>query len=252
MIVQIYEIQTPTEARLVMALNVDHVGSVLISSAHWQDPQIKETIQTVQKAGHKSSLIPLFTDVNLIGQALEYYRPDIVHFCETLPEDGTEGFALEAIVKRQTAIRQRFTHVEIMRSIPIGQAGHPNLVASLKLAKAFEPISHWFLTDTLLATKGQSVDADQPVNGYVGITGITCDWEIARQLVAQSALPVILAGGIGPDNVEAAIAQTHPVGVDSCTQTNMFDEQGQAIRFQKDATKVKLLVERAGKNSFKF
>ncbi|MGB5157370.1 hypothetical protein [Desulfobacterium sp. N47] len=35
----------------------------------------------------------------------------------------------------------------------------------------------------------------------MGITGLTCDWDAARILVDLVAIPVILAGGLSPDNV---------------------------------------------------
>jgi phosphoribosylanthranilate isomerase len=38
------------------------------------------------------------------------------------------------------------------------------------------------------------------------------DWSAARQLAAQREL--ILAGGLAPENVEEAIAQVRPFGVD--------------------------------------
>lgn len=250
MIVQIYEIQSSDQAHMMIDLGVDHVGSVLVSSQKWQDPQLKETIQIVQGAGRKSSLIPLFTDVELITLAMDYYRPDIIHFCETLPADVNDT-AFKTILSRQQTIAQRFTDIEIMRSIPIGQNGHGDLVPSLELAKAFEPISDWFLTDTLLAPSTHSMSDDQPVSGYVGITGITCDWEIARQLVEQSTIPVILAGGLGPDNVSEAIAQTKPAGVDSCTQTNRWDDNNQPIRFQKDVEKVRVMVQKSKNYGYK-
>lgn len=243
MIVQIYEIQTPQEGRAMIDLNVDHVGSVLTGTKQWQQPLIKETIQTVQRAGRQSCLIPLFTDLELICKAIEYYRPDMIHFCETLPSTHPNGRCINAIITRQDTVRKRFGQLEIMRSIPIGESGHPDLVPSLVLAGWFESISDWFLTDTLLAPRQQSIDADQPVEGYVGITGVTCDWDIARQLVKQSAIPVILAGGIGPVNVSSAIAQTRPAGVDSCTQTNARSPSGQPIRFKKDVEKVRAMVE---------
>ena len=43
-------------------------------------------------------------------------------------------------------------------------------------------------------------------------TGEVADWAQARQLAVQQ--PLILAGGLGPDNVAAAIAAVHPFGVD--------------------------------------
>lgn len=244
MIVQIYEIQSPDQAQLMIDLEVDHVGSVLISKDKWQDPLIKKVIQMVQASGRKSSLIPLFGDIDLITQALNFYRPDIVHFCESLPPLSDKD-GLTKILNRQETIGQRFKDIEIMRSIPIGQTGFGDLVPSLQLAKQFEPFSHWFLTDTLLPpTKGPIAD-EQPVCGYVGITGATCDWQVARELVIQSKIPVIVAGGLGPEDVADAIAQTHPTGVDSCTQTNAVDPNGHPIRFKKDPEKVKAMVYQA-------
>jgi phosphoribosylanthranilate isomerase len=55
---------------------------------------------------------------------------------------------------------------------------------------------------------------DTSVRGHSGGTGQTCDWAVAAQIVAGSALPVVLAGGIGPGNVAAAIAAVSPAGVD--------------------------------------
>lgn len=49
----------------------------------------------------------------------------------------------------------------------------------------------------------------------LGGTGQTHDWTISRRIVAAVApVPVILAGGLTPDNVAAAIEQVRPAGVD--------------------------------------
>jgi phosphoribosylanthranilate isomerase len=61
-------------------------------------------------------------------------------------------------------------------------------------------------------------------------------------LVAESSIPVILAGGIGPENVYKGIETVHPAGVDSCTCTNAVDGNGRPIRFRKDPEKVKAMV----------
>lgn len=251
MIVQIYEIQTPGEAEQMIALGVDHIGSVLLSPDHAMDPSIKQTVELVRRAGCKSSLIPLFTDVKRIGRAIDYCRPDILHFCDTLPSPDNDASALSGIVQRQQQIRDRFPGLAIMRSIPIGSTGFGDRVASLRLASMFEPVSDWFLTDTLLVNAGQADDRDQPVNGYVGITGTVCDWDVAAQLVMQSRIPVILAGGIGPENASAGIVKVRPAGVDSCTRTNAVDSNGRPIRFQKDIDKVRDLVAAARLNGGK-
>ena len=104
-------------------------------------------------------------------------------------------------------------------------------------------MSDYFLTDTLLVKQGGTVPDHQPVEGFVGITGHTCDWQIARELVKLSRIPVILAGGISPGNVSAGIEAVKPAGVDSCTRTNIQTREGQTIRFRKDLEKVKAFVE---------
>ena len=48
----------------------------------------------------------------------------------------------------------------------------------------------------------------------VGGTGKVCDWEKARSLVKSLETPVLLAGGLTPDNVTEAIRQVRPWGVD--------------------------------------
>lgn len=48
--------------------------------------------------------------------------------------------------------------------------------------------------------------------GQFGGSGQTADWRVAAELAAK--LPLLLAGGLRPDNVAAAIAAVQPWGVD--------------------------------------
>jgi phosphoribosylanthranilate isomerase len=43
------------------------------------------------------------------------------------------------------------------------------------------------------------------------------DWKISRLLADCSPKPLILAGGLGPENVRQAILEVRPAGVDSHT-----------------------------------
>jgi phosphoribosylanthranilate isomerase len=241
LITQIYEIQTPGEVDPVCSAGVDHIGSVVLSGEDWQQPIIRETVQTVQNAGKKSSLIPLFNDPVTVFQALDYYRPDIVHFCEMLSTEF-EGMDLcHRLIALQQEIRTRYPGIAIMRSMPIGRPTENCAVPTLLLADLFQPVSDFFLTDTVLST-GTTLTS-QPVEGFVGITGETCHWEIARDLVTHSEIRVILAGGLSPENVYDGILTVKPAGVDSCTRTNRLDDQGRPIRFQKDIERVRRFVE---------
>ena len=88
LIVQIYEIQTPEEAEKMAAIGVDHIGSVVVSESDWRSTQLKDTVRAVQAAGARSSLIALFSTLETILQTLDYYRPDMIHFCQTLTDIG--------------------------------------------------------------------------------------------------------------------------------------------------------------------
>ena len=243
MIIQIYEVQTPVEAQSLIDLGVDHIGSVLVSETQWMVPELKETLDFVRSSPAKSSLIPLFNEVDSVVRALEYYRPDIIHFCEALTDQSEVKNFCRRLIELQQEVKMRFPDVGIMRSIPIAETGAVNSIPTLELAGWFEPYSDFFLTDTLLLDGAGADVGNQPVQGFVGITGKTCNWDTARRLVSSSRIPVILAGGISPANVADGIAKVKPAGVDSCTMTNAIDENGRPIRFRKDLRKVQLLVD---------
>ena len=62
-----------------------------------------------------------------------------------------------------------------------------------------------------------------PVPQFGG-TGATHDWTISARFVAQTALPVYLAGGLKSENVYDAITQVRPFGVDLCTGVRSNDQ----------------------------
>jgi phosphoribosylanthranilate isomerase len=242
-ITQVYEVQTPAEAEKLISMGVDHIGSVIVSQKSWKVPLLKHTIDLVDGSDAKSSLIPLFSDLDAVLFTLDYYQPDMVHFCEALPSQNDGSGIYHKFILLQENVKKRFPGIKIMRSIPIPQTGTTDLMDPIELARKFEPVSDYFLTDTLIVEKFGSLVEHQPVKGFVGITGRTCDWNVAAKLVMSSRIPVILAGGITPDNVFEGIMQVRPAGVDSCTGTNAVDPQGDSIRFKKDLVKVKHFID---------
>jgi phosphoribosylanthranilate isomerase len=166
---------------------------------------------------------------------LDYYRPDVIHFCESLTDNRGSERELDQYIETQSRIREKFPEVEIMRSIPVSAEDSAPGFPSLEIAGKLEPVSDFFLTDTWMK--------NEPVQGFIGITGRPCDWRIARDLVLQSKIPVILAGGLSPENVYDALVKVVPGGADSCTQTNKRDNEGNTVRFKKDFEKVKKFVQ---------
>ena len=64
---------------------------------------------------------------------------------------------------------------------------------------------------------GMVVDAillDTMVNGKLGGTGFVHDWDLSAEIVRSLKVPVILAGGLHPGNVAAAIEKVRPYAVD--------------------------------------
>ncbi|UCF82766.1 MAG: hypothetical protein JSV50_16460 [Desulfobacteraceae bacterium] len=234
MITQIYEIQTPREAEKCIKLGVDQIGSVLLSQGESRVEIIREVTRICERTDIKCSLIPLFQDSNTLYRAIDYYRPDFIHFCESLTDEDGQEIGLDSFVEFQSNLKDKFPEIGIMRSIPVPEEGSPSGFPTISIARALEPVSDLFLTDTWLGK--------EPVKGYIGITGITGDWEIARELVLKSKIPVILAGGLSPENVYDSILKVFPFGADSCTQTNLLDQEGKPIRFKKDFKKVEKFV----------
>lgn len=247
-IVQLYEIQDPHEAERLVELGVDHIGSVIVHAEAWKVPVLRDVVRLVRDSPSQSTLIPLLTRDDDILRALDYYQPDFVHFCETIPLTPREAARREEVCSEldriQRLVKREFPPLGVIRSIPIPEpgAGEATALAEaiLAVARSLAGSADLFMTDTLRGS-GDG-DAPQPVAGYVGITGEVCDWDLARALVAGSPLPVLLAGGIGPENVREAIGRVRPAGIDSCTRTNVRDSRGKAIRFRKDFDRVRRLL----------
>jgi phosphoribosylanthranilate isomerase len=60
---------------------------------------------------------------------------------------------------------------------------------------------------------GHLVTLDRQVEGWPGGTGQSFDWEIAARL-SQQGHEFLLAGGLTPENVDAAVTRVCPWGVD--------------------------------------
>jgi len=234
MIVQIYEIQDPWQAEQCIALGVDHIGSVLLSEDEWRQPSLKDVILLSGGTEVKNSLMPLFQDMDTLKRSLDYYRPHYIHLCDRLTDHLARPLDLERIIQSQCNLKEKFPEVGIIRSIPIPRAGMAHGFPTMEIARTLEPGSDLFLIDTWLEK--------EPVESFLGITGRPADWDLSRELVCESTIPVILAGGLSPENVFDALLKVRPHGADSCTHTNKLDREGAVIRFQKDFGKVKQFV----------
>lgn len=59
------------------------------------------------------------------------------------------------------------------------------------------------------------LDSYNKSSGEVGGTGTPHNWNVSSEIVNTCPLPVILAGGLNPDNIEDAVNTVLPYGVDA-------------------------------------
>ena len=107
----------------------------------------------------------------------------------------------------------------------------PSLLAGLRAAlpppQKVIQVLHWFTDDPAanqtFPLQLQQVEQNATANAVLvdtrtrtatGGTGIPFDWRAAQPVLAHLRHPLILAGGLTPANVAAAIATLHPWGVD--------------------------------------
>lgn len=234
MLAQIYEIQAPEEAEKCISLGVDRIGSVLLSAAEWKNAEIREVIRLTDQTKTRNNLIPLFDDWDTLCKAMDYYRPHFVHFCDNLTDAQGHPMDLTPFILLQEKFKNTFPEIGIVRSIPVPHDGLAPDFPCLGLVHELEEASDFLLIDTWLGK--------EPVAGFVGITGTLADLERAKAVVLQSKTPVLLAGGLSPENVFDTVSEVLPAGADSCTQTNQVDASGTPIRFKKDFVKVERFV----------
>jgi phosphoribosylanthranilate isomerase len=78
------------------------------------------------------------------------------------------------------------------------------------------------------------IDTIDKQGDKVGGTGKVHDWRISQKLVSESKCPIILAGGLNPDNVANAITIVRPYAVDANSQlqaSNGFKDESKMTKF---------------------
>lgn len=94
------------------------------------------------------------------------------------------------------------------------------------------------VTDRVNAlNNADAVLLDSSGGGKPGGTGVVHDWGISAAVVKSARLPVILAGGLNPGNVENAVSAVKPYAVDAAS--------GVETDGAKDAVKVSEFIRKA-------
>ncbi|MEA1965873.1 MAG: phosphoribosylanthranilate isomerase [Euryarchaeota archaeon] len=73
------------------------------------------------------------------------------------------------------------------------------------------------IADAILLDTSISTSTRDKSGARGGGTGKVHDWRISAEIVKRSRLPIILAGGLTPDNATDAIRKVHPYAVDTAS-----------------------------------
>jgi phosphoribosylanthranilate isomerase len=213
MLVQIYETSNAEEAVALGRVGVDHVGVLVGNGAYPREHSIEATkpILSAIPWPSRGSVLCLSADIALIEHIVASLEPTILHL----------GASADLLTPEHVrSLKKKFDRLIVQRSIPVVDE------TCVLIAQSYDGIA-----DILL------LDSHRPGDTQIGALGVTHNWELDRKIVESVRIPVIIAGGLGPDNVVAAIRAVRPAGVDSKTKTDKDDGSD-----MKDLKKVKQFV----------
>lgn len=199
MIIQIYALTDIEQAQRAAEMGVDHIGFVAgrygVVHGELSFAEARKLADSLPPRTIRVALT-MAESVDEILRMADAVQPDIVHVSS---DTDCVGPGAMASLRKRLPVTTR-----LMKALPVDDEG------SIDVARRFAQTSDLLLLDT-------------KVHGLAGVgaSGRTHDWRISRRIVESVSVPVILAGGLSPENVAASIEAVRPWGVDSNTATNL-------------------------------
>ena len=197
--IKICGLQRLADAQVAAQAGVDYIGLVFVPGR----PRCLDTAAAATLAASLHAefapgpqIVGLFVDQPLaaVRQILQDVQLDAAQLCGQESPDYC----------RQLIQEEQIAAIKVLH-IP-AQVGDDDAAAAEMLA-ALETAMRQY------RDAGCRLTLDRLVDGLPGGTGQSFDWNIAAQL-SRRGHPFLLAGGLTPTNVAAAIAQVRPWGVD--------------------------------------
>jgi phosphoribosylanthranilate isomerase len=213
--VQIYSLTSVSDAVAVVEAGADLIGVAVDNDRRVVEDRSTAEAREIFAAVESRALtvaLSLGTDPERIARMLAVTRAHILHL-------AASDLPTQAI----TRIRERAGGTRLMLAVPVDGP------AAIGLARERAALADYLILDSHSA--GLAV---------AGATGQTHDWKISARIAAESPVPVILAGGLSPDNIAEAISVVRPWGVDSFTRTDLPDRRG-----CKDLERVRAFIRNA-------
>ena len=181
--VKICGIRTPRDAVVAAEAGADMIGLVFAPSRRQVDVDTARQIVSGLRASAAGQ------DVAIVGV---FVNEDAATIADVADDVGLDWAQLSGHEQREAAFGLSLPVVKVLRFD--GDASE----------------AEWLAASAGCAAMPVLLDAH--VAGSFGGAGVLADWERAARLAAER--PVLLAGGLNPDNVAAAITAVQPWGVD--------------------------------------
>lgn len=215
--VKICGVSTVEQAKKIVSLGADAIG--LLAAIDVNGEGIKRGEITKETARDIVSSLPPFVDSVLITSYKDIRK--IVEACKFIGNRTIQISRFNDINESEVkTLRKELPYIKIINVI------HMSDKLAIEKVKSIETFSDAILLDSMAGKQ-------------LGGTGIIHDWNLSRQIVRDSKIPVILAGGLTPENLKEAIDKVKPWGVDAHTGLENDD-------FSKNYKKIEDFIKIAG------
>ena len=214
--VKICGITSTADAKIAIEAGADALGFLVGQGL----PSPRKFIEPEAAASIIATVPPLVSTVMVttLDDADEIIKNAVTTGVSTIQLHG--NIALDGIRR----IRENLPHLKLYKVIHVYDGTHKPLLNEIKSLEG--------------EVDAIALDTAQKETGFVGGTGKTHDWTLSRGIVGATSLPVILAGGLNPENVAEAIRTVHPYAVDVNSGVSQADGS-------KDPEKVMMFVQLA-------
>jgi phosphoribosylanthranilate isomerase len=212
--VQIYALTSVADAVATVRAGADLIGVAVDNDrmvVEDRSPAEARDIFAAVEGRARTVALSLGTDADRIARMLEVTRAHVLHLA-----------ARDIPVPTLARIRERIGGTRLMVAVLVDGPG------AIDVARERSPLADYLILDS---------GSQEP---FTGATGRAHDWGISARIVAASTVPVILAGGLSPDNVAEAISVVRPWAVDSFTHTDIPGKRG-----CKDLQRVRAFIRNA-------
>lgn len=236
--IKICGIRSPEEIELADLYGADAVGfitEVPVESPRKIDSDTAESLVSKVPKGLNSVLVIMPENSARALELIEKVKPDIVQIHSRLSlselkiikeEAGIPIIKTLSVPAREESSEEKVKIAKKEENVRKEEKIEDGAFVS-KLMDQIRLLEETAVVDSILLDTGKA--------GKAGGTGSVHNWTISKRIAEETKLPLILAGGLKPENVLEAIKIVSPYAVDTAS--------GVETCGKKDAMKIKSFIE---------